>query len=337
IRTFADRFDLPVATSFRRLSLFDPLHPAYAGDLGLGVNPRLAQRAARADLVILLGGRLGEIPSQGYTLLDIPNPAQRLVHIHAGAEEIGRVYVPDLAINASPVRAAAALARLPAPDRVPWAGETRAAHSDYRAWSDAATPQPGPVNLGTVMLHLREALPEDAILCNGAGNYAAWIHRFCRFRHLHGHVAPTSGSMGYGLPAAVAMQRLHPEHVVVCVAGDGDFLMTGQEFATAVQYGLPIICIVCDNGSYGTIRMHQERDFPTRVSATDLRNPDFAAYARAFGGIGFTVERDADFPAALAAARSGNAPAIIHLKIATDAISPGRTLEQIRTEALKQR
>ena len=336
IRGFADRFDLPVATSFRRLSLFDPLHPAYAGDLGLGVNPRLAERVARADLVILLGGRLGEIPSQGYTLLDIPNPAQTFVHIHAGAEEIGRVYVPDLAINASPVRAAAALARLPAPARIPWAEETRAAHRAYRAWSDAATPQPGAVNLGAVMLHLRAALPDDAILCNGAGNYAAWIHRFGRFRQLHGHVAPTSGSMGYGLPAAVAMQRLHPDRVVVCMAGDGDFLMTAQEFATAVQYGLPVICIVCDNSSYGTIRMHQERDFPGRVSATDLRNPDFAAYARAFGGTGFTVERDADFPEALAAARACGAPAIIHLKVATDAISPGRTLAQIREEGRKR-
>ncbi len=333
VQTFAARFDLPVATSFRRLSLFDPLHPSYAGDLGLGANPALIERAAEADLLILLGGRLGEVPSQGYTLLDIPNPGRRLVHIHAGAEEIGRVYRPHLGINAAPARMAAALAGLEAPAAIPWAARTRAAHAAYRAWSDAATPQPGPVNLGRVMLHLRESLPADAILCNGAGNYAAWIHRYGRFRGLHTHVAPTSGSMGYGLPAAIALQRLHPERVVVCMAGDGDFLMTGQDFATAVQYGLPVLCIVCDNASYGTIRMHQERDFPGRVAGTDLRNPDFAAYARAFGGVGFTVERDADFPEALAAARASGRPAILHLKVATDAISPGRTLAQVRAAA----
>ncbi|WP_336488004.1 thiamine pyrophosphate-binding protein [Methylobacterium nigriterrae] len=335
IHAFADRFDLPVATSYRRLPLFDPLHPAYAGDLGLGANPKLVARAKASDLLIVLGGRLGEIPSQGYAVLDIPNPGPRLVHIHPGPEELGRVYVPHLAINAAPARMAAALAALEAPARIPWAEETRAAHAAYLDWSELATPQPGGVNLGAVMVHLREALPEDAILCNGAGNYAAWIHRFYRFRRLGSHVAPTSGSMGYGVPAAVGIKRLYPERTVISLNGDGDFLMNGQEFATAVQHDLPIICIVCDNASYGTIRMHQERDFPGRVSATDLRNPDFAAYARAFGGFGVTVEATGDFPAALEAARASGQPAIIHLKIATDAISPGMTLSRIREGALK--
>ena len=334
IRRFAEAFDLPVATSYRRLPLFDPLHPNYAGDLGLAANPKLVARAKAADLMIVLGGRLGEVASQTYSLLDIPAPRTRLVHIHPGAEELGRVYVPHLGITAAPARMAAALARLDAPACVPWAAETRAAHDAYLAWSQTPTPQPGPVNLGQVMVHLREALPEDAILCNGAGNYAAWIHRFYRFRRLATHMAPTSGSMGYGVPAAVAMKRIFPDRTVVAINGDGDFLMNGQEFATAVQYGLNIVCIVADNASYGTIRMHQERDFPGRVLATDLVNPDFAAYARAFGGVGFTVERTEDFPAALEEALAAQRPAIIHVKFSVDAITPGLSLTAIREKAL---
>ena len=337
LHDFADRFDMPVATSYRRLPLFDPLHPAYAGDLGLAANPRLADRVRRADLVIALGSRLGEVPSQGYSLFGIPGPAPRLVHVLPGAEELGRVYVPHLAINASPARTAMALAALPSPSHRRWSGETRAAHADYLAWSEQATPQPGTVNLGAVMIHLREALPPDAVICNGAGNYAAWIHRFYRFRRLGTHMAPTSGSMGYGVPAAVAMARMNPGRTVVALAGDGDFLMNGQEFATAVQYDLPIVCIVADNASYGTIRMHQERDFPDRPIATDLKNPDFAAYARAFGGFGVTVTATEDFPQALAAARRSRQPSIIHLKMALDAIAPGTTLSAIREKALAGR
>ncbi|GJE27728.1 thiamine pyrophosphate-binding protein [Methylobacterium organophilum] len=337
IRSFAERFDLPVATSYRRLPLFDPLHPNYAGDLGLAANPKLVARAKAADLLIVLGGRLGEVASQTYSLLEIPGPRTRLVHIHPGPEELGRVYVPHLGIVATPTRMAAALAQLAPPPAKPWSDQARAAHADYLAWSETATPQPGPVNLGAVMVHLRAALPEDAILCNGAGNYAAWIHRFYRFRRFATHLAPTSGSMGYGVPAAVGMKRLHPERVVVSLNGDGDFLMNGQEFATAVQYGLNILFIVADNASYGTIRMHQERDFPGRVCATDLVNPDFAAYARAFGGFGVTVERTEDFPAALEAARASDQPAIIHLKMSTDAIAPGMTLTAIREKALAVR
>ncbi len=337
IRSFVERFDLPVATSYRRLPLFDPLHPAYVGDLGLAANPKLVARAKAADLLIVLGGRLGEIASQSYDVLDIPNPRTRLVHIHPGPEEIGRVYVPYLGINAAPNRMAKALAGFAAPAHRPWQDETRAGHAEYLAWSETETPQPGEVNLGTVMLHLRQALPEDAVICNGAGNYASWIHRFYRFRRLATHIAPTSGSMGYGVPAAVAIKRLYPQRTVISLNGDGDFLMNGQEFATAVQYDLPIICIICDNASYGTIRMHQERDFPGRVSATDLRNPDFAVYARAFGGFGATVERSEDFPAALQAARDSGQPSIIHLKISTDAILPGISLTGIRDKALAAR
>jgi acetolactate synthase-1/2/3 large subunit len=331
---FAERFDLPVMTSYRRLPLFDPLHRCYAGDLGLGPNPKLIARVKAADLVIWAGGRIGEIPSQGYSLFDVPGPATQLVHVHPGTEELNRVYSAHLAVCATPRRFAAALAALPSPAVKPWAAETAAAHADYLAWSGVATPQPGGVNPGEVMIWLREHLDEDAILCNGAGNYAAWIHRFYRFRRLGTHVAPTSASMGYGMPSAVAMQRLYPERRVVSINGDGDFLMNGQEFAIAVQYKLPIIVVVMDNGVYGTIRMHQEREFPGRVSATDLVNPDFAAYARAFGGFGATVERTADFAAAFEAAESSGLPSILHLKIDPDAIMPGTTLTKIRDAAL---
>lgn len=333
----ATRFDVPVATSYRRLPLFDPLHACYAGDLGIGPNPKLIAYIKAADLVVAVGGRLGEIASQGYSLFDIPGPATSLVHVHPGAEELGRVYRPQLAIHATPIRFSAALARLDPPARMTWRETTRALHADYLAWTQMPTEQPGRVNLGAIMVWLRDNLPLDTILCNGAGNYAAWIHRFYRFRKFATHIAPTSASMGYGMPAAVAMQRLHPERLVISVNGDGDFLMNGQEFATAVQYDLPIVVIICDNASYGTIRMYQEREYPGRVMATDLRNPDFAAYARAFGGFGATVERTEDFPAAFVAARASGTPAIIHLKIDTEAVTPTTTLTRLREQARAER
>jgi acetolactate synthase-1/2/3 large subunit len=245
--------------------------------------------------------------------------------------------VPALAIAATPRCFAPALAGLAAPARPKWAGTAAAAHADYLAWTDAATPQPGPVNLGEIMVWLRENLPTDTILCNGAGNYASWIHRFYRFRTFASHIAPTSASMGYGMPSAVAMKRLHPDRLVISVNGDGDFLMNGQEFAIAVQYNLPVIVLVCDNGIYGTIRMHQEREYPDRRIATDLRNPDFAAYARAFGGFGVTVQETAEFPAAFAAARASGLPAVIHIKIDPDAILPGTTLTRIRDQARQKK
>ncbi len=335
IHEFADRAGLPIATSYRRSTLFDPLHPLYAGDLGLGPNPKLVARAKAADLLVLVGGRLGEIPSQGYSVLSSPSPQTKLVHIHPGAEEIGRVYRPHLAIHASPNRFVAALKRLALTPKPAWRESADIAHADYRAWTGIATPQPGDVNLGEIMIWLRNHVPTDTILCNGAGNYASWIHRFYRFREFMTHVAPTSASMGYGMPAAIAMQRLYPERLVLSVNGDGDFLMSGQEFAIAVQYRLPIIVIVCDNGMYGTIRMHQEREFPGRVSATELHNPDFDAYARAFGGFGAVVNKTADFPHAFQAARDSSLPSIIHLKIDSDAILPATTLSDIRERALQ--
>jgi|SRR5262245_42131264 acetolactate synthase-1/2/3 large subunit len=331
---FADRFQIPVATTFRRAHLFDAQHPCYAGDLGIGPNPKLLARIKSADLIVLVGGRLGELPSQGYTLLGIPNPQIKLVHVHPGAEELGRVYRPDLAIHAAPTAFAAALEGLEPPKEIRWREETRTAHADFLAWTETPTPAPGAVNLGEIMVHLREALEPEAILSNGAGNYAGWIHRFYRFRRFTTQLGPVSGSMGYGLPAAVAAKRLFPERTVVCFAGDGCFLMTGQEFATAVQYGLPVLVIVVDNGMYGTIRMHQEREYPARVSATALKNPDFAAYARAFGGFGATVETTADFAPAFEAARRSQQPAILHVKIDPEAITPATTLGAIREKAL---
>jgi len=331
---FAERFDLPVATSHRRTGLFDARHPNYAGELGLSPNPKLIERIKGSDLLMVIGGRLGDVPSQTYSLIDIPTPQMTMVHVFPDAEELGRVYQPALPIHASPAGFAVALAALSPPAVIPWRGEREQAQADYRAWSEVPTQQPGDVNLGEVMVWLRDHLPGDAILCNGAGNYAAWINRYNRNSALTGHIAPTSGSMGYGFPAAVAMKRLYPDRPVVALAGDGDFLMTGQEFAVAVQYALPIVVIVADNGIYGTIRMHQERDFPGRVSATDLVNPDFAAYARAFGGFGVTVEKTADFEAAFRAAQASGVPAIVHVKIDPDAIMPGTTLSKIRETAL---
>ena len=332
IGRFAQRCALPVCTTFRRGSLFDQMHPCYAGDLGIGPNPKLLERIKSADLVIMVGGRLGELPSQAYTLFDIPRPQVPFVHVHPGAEELGRVYSPQLAIHATPTRFAAALEQLTF-TRAP-AGDAKGAHADYLQWTENPTAQPGGVNLGAVMVWLRENLPANAILCNGAGNYSAWIHRFFRFRRFASHVAPASGSMGYGVPAAVAMKRLYPDRPVVCLAGDGDFLMNGQEFATAVQYDLPFTTVIVDNGMYGTIRMHQEREYPGRISATQLRNPDFAAYARAFGGFGVSVERTEDFPAAFKAAQASGKPAIVRLAIDGDAITPGTTLSKIRAKSL---
>jgi acetolactate synthase-1/2/3 large subunit len=331
VQRFAQQHSLPVCTTFRRAHVFDALHPCYAGDLGIGPNPKLVERIKHADLVVLIGGRMGELPSQSYTLFDIPDPQMTFVHVHPGAEELGRVYSPHLAINATPAGFAAALDRL---DASMAHGDAGAAHADYLAWTDQPTPQPGGVNLGAVMVWLRDNLPADAILCNGAGNYAAWIHRFFRFRRFGAQVAPTAGSMGYGVPAAVAMKRLYPERTIVCMAGDGDFLMNGQEFATAVQYEAPIIIVVAENGIYGTIRMHQEREYPGRISATELRNPDFAAYARAFGGFGASVERTEDFAAAFQQAQASGKPSIIRLKIDPEAITPATTLKAIREKSL---
>ncbi|WP_026186501.1 thiamine pyrophosphate-binding protein [Ensifer sp. BR816] len=327
---FAERWHLPVGCSFRRQMLFDHLHPNYAGDVGIGVNPALAKEIKEADLILLLGGRLSEMPSSSYTLVDVPYPQQTLVHVHPDPSELGRVYRPDLAIAASPRDFVAALAQIAPAEEPVWAQRTAAMHETYLKWSTAPETGPGQVQMGPIMNWIEANTAPDAIFTNGAGNYATWLHRFHRFRRYGTQAAPASGSMGYGLPAAVAAKHLHRDREVICFAGDGCFLMHGQEFATAVRYSLPIIVLVINNGIYGTIRMHQERDYPGRVSATDLTNPDFAALARAYGGHGETVERTEEFAAAFLRARASGKPAIVEIKLDPEAITPTRTLSEIR-------
>ena len=332
-RIFAEQNKLPVGCSFRRQMLFDHLSPSYAGDVGIGINPALAKEIKESDLVVLLGGRLSEMPSSGYTLLDIPYPSQKLIHIYPEAEELGRVYRPDLAICAAPDDFISALSSIALSGSAEWADRTAAMHAAYLSWSTPPQTGPGAVQMGPIMDWIEANVPEDAIFTNGAGNYATWVHRFHRFRRFNTQSAPTSGSMGYGLPAAVAAKHLFPGREVICFAGDGCFMMHGQEFITAVRYGLPIITVLVNNGTYGTIRMHQEREYPGRVSATDLVNPDFNAFAKAYGGHGETVERTQDFAAAFERARASGKPAIIEVKLDAEAITPTRTLTQIRTRS----
>ncbi len=325
----ASALRIPVAVSFRRQMLCDPLHEAYAGDIGFALNPALKARIEKADLLILLGARMAEVPTQGYALLSIPHPRQYLIQIHASGREIGRVYHPDLGIQALPETFLDALARSISDIAVKDPAWMEEAHADYLAWSETPPPMPGAVDLGQVILHLRERMPDETIVTNGAGNYALWVHRFWRYRGWGTQLAPVSGSMGYGLPAAIAAKLAQAERPVICFAGDGCFQMTMQDFATAVQYGLGIIVIVADNGQYGTIRLHQARKFPGRDCATSLVNPDFASYARICGGVGLSVYDTDAFPEVLEDALAANQmgiPALIHLRIAPDALAPGLVL-----------
>ncbi len=330
IEAFAEANHVPVGASFRCQHLFDNTHPIYVGDIGIGINPKLAQRIRDADLLLVVGARLGEMTTSGYTLVDIPTPRQNLVHVYPGAEELGRVYQPRLAINASMPAFAAAAQALEPVDAIAWEAWTADARADYLA---NIVPQhgPGDLQLSEVVFWLRQHLPADAIITNGAGNYTAWVHRYFQYRSFRSQLAPTSGSMGYGVPAAIAAKAQHPERTVVCFAGDGcRFLMTGQELATAVQYRLNIIVLIINNGMYGTIRMHQERHYPGRVIATDLVNPDFVALAKAYGAYGERVERTADFPPAFERALSANKPALLDLLIDPEAITPRASLSDIR-------
>lgn len=335
VTLFAERFHLPVVCSFRRQMLFSAEHACYAGDLGFGPNPKLVKRVKAADLVLLIGGRFSEVPSQGYTVLDVPVPQQALVHVYPDADELGRVYRADLPIHASPAAFAFAASQLEATKNAVWRDWTNEAHADFVQWTDPKPIHiPGPLQMGEVMSYLRQVLPANSIMCNGAGNFAIWVHRFWPFRHYASQLAPTSGSMGYGLPAGVAAKRLWPERSVVVFAGDGDFLMHGQELATAVQYKLPILIILLDNAMFGTIRMHQERNYPERTIATQLQNPDFAAYAQAFGAYGERVADTATFGPALQRAMASGQPALLHCLIDPQAITPTATLDVLRQQAL---
>jgi acetolactate synthase I/II/III large subunit len=335
--SWAERFNLPVAASFRRAHLFPADHPNFAGDLGIGPNPKLATRFKDSDLVIMIGARMSEMPSSSYTLLEIPKPRQQLVHVFPASEELGRVYQPTLAIQATPAAFCEALSAMPTSRRNQTSGQAAAAHADYLEWSKAPRELPGAFQYGQAIAWLRERLPEDAIICNGAGNFTIWIHRYYRFRGFGTQLAPTSGSMGYGPPAAVMAKRQYPQRIVVAIAGDGDFLMNGQEFATAVQYDIPIIVVLPDNSMYGTIRMHQEREYPGRVSATQLKNPDFAALARAYGGHGERIERTEEFAPAFERALQSGRPAILHCIVDPQALTPMMTLDAIRERAERER
>jgi len=329
IGDWSERLGLPVSLSFRRKDILSNARANYAGDLGLGCNPALMQRARDADLLIAIGARLGENPTQGYTLFTRDHTARTLVHIHPGAEELGRVWTPLMSATADNALAALALATID-PGRS-WHDQAKTAHDHYQ---DFSTPVPvtGAVNMSECMAHLGEALPPTAIVTNGAGNFAAWLHRFYRHRACRTQLAPTSGAMGYGFPAAIAAKSIHPDREVICVAGDGDFMMTSQELATAVQHGIDVVTIVVDNGTYGTIRMNQETHYPgtDRVVATDLKNPDFVKYAEAFGAFGIRCETTADFLSALDAARNAGRPAIVHLITSAEDIAPNRTITGLR-------
>ena len=330
IAAWAERLGLPVALSFRRKDLICNDHPGYAGDLGLGPNPKLVARVKAADLLLVIGARMGENPTQGYTLLDRTKTADTLIHIHPGAEELGRVWAPALSAASDNSLAALALSTID-PGRT-WSEQGAAAHADFIAFSSPIEVKSA-VNMSEVVGHLAEVLPEDAILTNGAGNFAAWLHRFHRHQARRTQLAPTSGAMGYGYHAALGAKATQPSREVVCIAGDGDFMMSANEMATAAQYGLGVIVVVVDNGTFGTIRMHQEREYPARVIATDLKNPDFVKYAEAFGAFAVRCEATADFPAALAAAReaaAGGRPALIHLITDAEQIAPGRTITDLR-------
>jgi len=328
MRRFIENNRLPVACAFRFQDLFDNRHPNYAGDVGLGINPKLAARIRNADTLLVIGARMGEATTSGFTLLDIPVPAQRLIHVHAGIDELGKIYRATLPINAGMPQIAAALADMTmAPDA--WVDTARQAHGEYEAHAAPPLIQ-GPLQMGAVIQHLQACLPEDAIVTNGAGNYTIWMHRYFRYPGFRTQLAPTSGCMGYGVPAAIAAKTVHRDRVVLSWNGDGCFMMNGQELATAVRYGLNIIFIVVNNGMYGTIRMHQEMHYPGRVHGTSLHNPDFAALARAYGAHGERVERTEDFAPAFERARHAGIPALIELALEPEVLTPTQTIAGLR-------
>ena len=336
LQCFAERWSLPVCNAFRFQDTFDNHHRLYAGELGLGLNPQLIRRVQESDLILTIGARLGETTTNGYTLLKAPRPHQKLIHVHASAEELNRVYQCDLAINAGMAATAAGLQALPVPPSIAWSAWAQGCHADYVSNLEAAAPATG-IDLAAMVRTLQQHLPSDAVLTNGAGNFAGWLHRFFRY---HGvaksgktQLAPTSGAMGYGVPAGISA-AITTGRTVVTLSGDGDFLMNGQELATAVQYGAKTIVIVLNNGMYGTIRMHQEREYPRRVAGTTLTNPDFPALARAYGYAGIRVSRDEEFEPALLAALARSEGSLIEVVVDPENISTRTTLSAITTSAL---
>ncbi len=339
LQRFAEAWKLPVGNAFRFQDTFDNHHPLYAGDVGIGINPALARRIESSDLIIALGPRLGEMTTGGYALLKAPKTAQKLVHIHGGAEELHRVYHADLAMNATMNAAARALEVLSPPPELPWEAWAQEAHADYLA-NLQPQPLPGPIDMPAIIACIDRHLPADAIVTNGAGNFASWMHRFHRHHGLaKGHktqLAPTSGAMGYGVPAGIGASIL-TGRTVLTIAGDGDFLMNGQELATAMQFGGKTIIVLLNNGMFGTIRMHQEREYPHHESGSGLRNPDFVALAQAYGYAGVRIERTDQFEPALSAALALNRGTLIEVRLDPEVITTRATMTAIREAAIKKR
>jgi acetolactate synthase-1/2/3 large subunit len=331
VRAFCEANELPVACTFRCQDFVDNHSPSYVGILGVAMDERIAARLRDADLVLAIGGRLGDVPTRRYTLVESPRPHQTLIHVHPEPGELGRVFETDLGIVANLSEFAARLRELE-PDVPGWREWTQAARADYEA-NLRHEPMEGPVDLGEIMAFLRGRLPPDAIQTCGAGNFTVWAHRFAEFRQYGTQLGPRSGSMGYGVAAAVAAKLVHPDRIALCFTGDGDFVMSSPEFATAVQYELPIVVLLVNNGMYATIRMHQERTFPGRVIGTDLVNPDFSALARAYGGHGERVERTEDFEAAFERALASGKPALLELPVDPERISPKVRLSELQMGA----
>lgn len=332
----AQRFGIPVVTSFRCQDYIDNDHPNYGGVVGIAINPKLRQKIeAEVDLLITIGSRIGEMTSQGYEMINSPVPQMTFVHVHPGPDELGHVYAPDLSIASSAHTFLSAMMdmKLPGQD---WSGWMTGFHPDFQAYREP-TRVPGELNMGEVVRHMSDMLPADTIFTNGAGNYAVWLHRFHAHRRYRTQLAPTSGSMGYSVPAAIAAKLAHPDRTVISMAGDGCFLMTAQEMATAVHHGAAIIYVVVNNGMYGTIRMHQERSHPGRVISTQLTNPDFVTYARSFGIPGEKVTQNAQFPDALERARNAPEGYLIELVVDPEALTPSQSLTAARQQGMDSR
>ena len=330
LQQFAEKSSVPVVNSFRCQDYFDHEHPNYVGDLGLGVNPDLTGRIRDADCLLVIGARLGELTTGGFSLIDIPSPKQTMIHVHSGAEELGHIYQPRLAINAS---SSTFIEALKDRELASSSEETVIqARQSFQDWS-ASIEVKGSVQFSDIIKTVENATDNDSIICNGAGNNTGWLHRFYRFNEYRTQLAPTSGTMGYGVPAAISAKLMYPDRTVIAFAGDGDFMMNGQELATAMQYGANIIVIVVNNGIYGTIRMHQERDYPERVIGTDMINPDFCALAKAYGAHAELVTNTDEFAPAFERTKSADCPALIEIQIEPDLLTPTATVESIRAAA----
>ena len=329
LQSFCASNDIGVVNSFRCQDFFDNEHPNYAGDLGLGVNPALVEQIRDADCLLVIGARLGEMTTGGFSLLDIPNPKQTLIHVYPGAEELGHIYQPDLAINASASSFISILAAQRLKPQESWTDLVASGHQSWLDWTSTIE-VPGKIQLSDVLHSLRELTEDDAIICNGAGNNTGWLHRFFHYRKYKTQLAPTSGTMGYGLPAAVAAKMRYPERTVVAITGDGDFMMISQELATAMQYQTAIILLIVNNGTYGTIRTHQEREYPARVIGTDMINPDFVALSEAHGAHAECVQETSEFAPAFERAKASGKLAVIEIRLDPSILTPTATVESLR-------